>query len=248
VLPPSGVTSPRIAVSGATTALVRRTTMRKAFLAPWDPMVEQMWLYSLADAQRETGVEVHFSGLFITHHHSDVTPTRSNLPEFTRRFHRDMSCGLHTLLCARKYDAPRELFDDRRVLPLHGPPRHPRYYGQLERQNREHRVFLDALRDATLDDAEAVIAQMRIALNDRYPRPSLAGDTAAAVWAKRPALPDDRAQMRAEVTELAARIERDQKLEHTIAWRYAVENALIKRSYLTIERSAKVLSGFHSGN
>jgi hypothetical protein len=107
------VTSPRIAVSGATTALVRRTTMRKAFLAPWDPMVEQMWLYSLADAQRETGVEVHFSGLFITHHHSDVTPTRSNLPEFTRRFHRDMSCGLHTLLCARKYDAPRELFDDR---------------------------------------------------------------------------------------------------------------------------------------
>jgi hypothetical protein len=46
------VTEPRIVVSGATTALVRRTTMRKAFLAPWDPMVEDLWLYSLAYALR----------------------------------------------------------------------------------------------------------------------------------------------------------------------------------------------------
>jgi hypothetical protein len=87
--------------------------MRKAFLAPWHPMVKQIWLYSLADAQRETDVDVHYSGLFITHHHTDVTPNSDNLPEFTRRFHRDLSCGLHTLLCKEKYDAPRELFDDR---------------------------------------------------------------------------------------------------------------------------------------
>lgn len=26
--------------------------MRKAFLAPWDPMVEDLWLYSLAYALR----------------------------------------------------------------------------------------------------------------------------------------------------------------------------------------------------
>jgi hypothetical protein len=31
---------------GATTALVRRTTLREAFLAPWDPMVEQIYLYA----------------------------------------------------------------------------------------------------------------------------------------------------------------------------------------------------------
>ncbi len=109
----TAVTDPRIVVAGATTALVRRTTLRKAFLAPWDPMVEQIWLYALADAQRETDVDVHFSGLFVTHHHTDVTPTTNNLPEFTRRFHRDLSCGLHTLLCEHKYDAPHELLDDR---------------------------------------------------------------------------------------------------------------------------------------
>jgi hypothetical protein len=66
---------PRIVVAGATTALTRRTTLRKAFLAPWHPMVADCWLYSLADAQRETGVAVHFSGLFITHHHTDVGGT-----------------------------------------------------------------------------------------------------------------------------------------------------------------------------
>ena len=44
-----------------------------------------------ADAQRETDVEVHFSGLVVTHHHTDVTPTRNNLPEFNRLFHRDPS-------------------------------------------------------------------------------------------------------------------------------------------------------------
>jgi hypothetical protein len=76
-------------------------------------MVEQIWLYALADAQRETDVDVHFSGMYVTHHHTDVTPSSNNLPEFTRRFHRDLSCGLHTLLCEHKYDAPRELFDDR---------------------------------------------------------------------------------------------------------------------------------------
>jgi hypothetical protein len=107
------MTTPRIVVAGATMALTRRTVLRKAFLAPWDPMVDQMWLYALADAARETEVAVHFSGCDINHHHTDVTGTRDNLPEFTRRFHRDLSCGLHTLLCARKYDAPRELFDDR---------------------------------------------------------------------------------------------------------------------------------------
>lgn len=29
---------------------------------------------------------------------------------------------------------------DYAVLVLHGPPHHPRFYGQLERQNREHRA------------------------------------------------------------------------------------------------------------
>jgi transposase len=134
------------------------------------------------------------------------------------------------------------------VLPLHGPPHHPRYYGQLERQNREHRPYLDALADARLDEARIALEDMRFALNDLYPRPSLAGRTAGALWTERPRLSDDRSVLRDEVTELAARIERDQELEHSIAWRFAVENALSKRGYLIIERRAEVLSGFNGDN
>jgi hypothetical protein len=38
------VTAAGIYVSGATTSLVRRTTLRKAFLAPWHPLVNQIIL------------------------------------------------------------------------------------------------------------------------------------------------------------------------------------------------------------
>jgi hypothetical protein len=109
------VTAPRIVVPGATTAITRRTTLRKAFLGPWHPLVSDCWLYALADAQRHTEVAVHHSTLVVNHHHTSVTPTHANLPEFVRRFHRDFSCALHALLCAHRYDAPRELFDDRQA-------------------------------------------------------------------------------------------------------------------------------------
>ena len=93
--------------------MTRRTVLRKAFLGPWDPLVDDAILYSMADAQRHTGVAIHTSVRVISHMHNTGTPEQDNLPEFTRRFHRDVSCSLHTLLCDRKYDAPRELFDDR---------------------------------------------------------------------------------------------------------------------------------------
>ena len=104
---------PGIYVAGATTAITRRTVLRKAFLAPWDPRVSEVLAYSLADAQRATGVAVHQFVPVVSHYHGDVTPRSDNLPEFLRRLNRDISCGLHTLLCQQRYDAPRELFDDR---------------------------------------------------------------------------------------------------------------------------------------
>ncbi len=36
---------------------------------------------------------MHFSGLDITHHHTDATPSRENLPEFTARLHREWKTG-----------------------------------------------------------------------------------------------------------------------------------------------------------
>jgi hypothetical protein len=101
-------------VSGATTAITRRTNMRKAFLAPWHPLVRDIWLYSIALAQHATDVAVHLGSLVVTHHHVDVTPSKDNLPEFTRRLHHDMSCALNTLLSNERYDSPRELWDGRR--------------------------------------------------------------------------------------------------------------------------------------
>lgn len=66
--------------------------------------------------------------------------------------------------CARTPEVDR-LLQRYQVLALHGPPRHPYYYGQLERQNREHRAWESTLDAATQDElAEAAFA-MRTALN-----------------------------------------------------------------------------------
>ena len=107
------VTAPRIVVRGATMALTRRTTFRKAFLADWAPEVDGVWLYALADAAREHRVAVHHAVRVVTHHHLTVTLTEPNLGAFLRRFHRELSCGLNVLLAAYGFDAPMSVFDAR---------------------------------------------------------------------------------------------------------------------------------------
>jgi len=111
--PAFGVTAPRVIVRGATTALTRRTNLRKAFLAPWHQDVGDIYLYALADAQRHTGVAIHQAVPVISHHHMIVTPSSDNLPSFTKRAHEDISCGLNVLLAHHRYDAPGEIFDGR---------------------------------------------------------------------------------------------------------------------------------------
>lgn len=108
-----GVTAPRIIVRGATTALTRRATCRKAFLGPWHPEVARSWLYALAAAQRRTGVAVHHAAVVVNHHHLTVTPSRDNLPEFVRAFHVELSRALNALLEREGYGTPGEVFDGR---------------------------------------------------------------------------------------------------------------------------------------
>ena len=55
---------------------------------------------------------------------------------------------LDRIACQRTPDVHR-LLTEYEVLPLHGPPRHPYYYGQLERQNREHRAWQRTLGTVT---------------------------------------------------------------------------------------------------
>lgn len=107
------MTHQRIVVRGATLALTRRTMYRKAFLAPWDPLVPDIWTYALADAQRHTGVAVHSTTLCITHHHTEVGLEEPALAELLGRVHGDTSCALNALLIKNRYDAPRTIFDKR---------------------------------------------------------------------------------------------------------------------------------------
>jgi len=60
-----------------------------------------------------------------------------------------------------------------RVLVLHGPPRRPQYYGQLERQNAEHRAWLDACGPLHDDELAERLAEMKATLNALWPRRTL---------------------------------------------------------------------------
>jgi hypothetical protein len=121
------------------------------------------------------------------------------------------------------------------VLVLHGPPRHPRYYGQLERQNREHRAWLDAHGAVDPDDLADVSEQLRRRLNILWRRPTLGWQTAQERWNQRPKLAVDRCALREEVRERAARIRQDSTPSDApcdLAERLAIEHALTTRGYL----------------
>ncbi len=76
-------------------------------------MVRDIWLYSLADAARQTNTDVHMSTLVVNHHHTTATPNEDNFPEFLRRLHRDASRGINALLREVGYDVPHHVFDKR---------------------------------------------------------------------------------------------------------------------------------------
>src|SRR5262249_49139082 len=106
---------------------------------------------------------------------------------------------------------PRVLtyLDAHGILVLYGPPRHPEYYGQLERQNREHRCWLAVHRGGDAEELRHLCASMLSALNTRWPRRALGWRTPAAVWATRKLIPHDlRACFRQEVYDRAQRLER----------------------------------------
>jgi len=109
------MTQPRIMVPGATLVLRGRTTMRKAFLGVWHPLVDECWLYPLAEVQRRSEAAIHGATPLPNHHHVDATPTQANLPEFIALAHRDIRSSLNTLLAQEGYDQPHELFDDRQT-------------------------------------------------------------------------------------------------------------------------------------
>lgn len=139
----------------------------------------------------------------------------------------------------KAHDAPGvlELLRANKVLLLHGPPHHPGYYGQLERQNREHRAWLSDRLD--VGDLPGTCDRMLNALNCEWPRRSLSWQTAQQVWARRPAVEIDRDALREEVEDRAARIRRQAEGRAAVvamAERLAIESALQQRGFLRWER------------
>jgi transposase InsO family protein len=125
-----------------------------------------------------------------------------------------------------------ELLREHGVLVLHGPPRHPQYYGQHERQNRDHQAWLDGVPHA--DDAELEEAMQRMlrALNGVWRRPALGWRTPSEAWQARRTADVDRATLRDEVLERAQYLHeklRDRSDAEELAKRLAIERALEDR-------------------
>lgn len=160
-----------------------------------------------------------------------------------RALEHDLDCAgtplVYRLDRARCHDTRpvRELLAAHRVLVLHGPPHHPGYYGQLERQNREHRAWVER---APADGAplEARLPTMIDRLNRLWPRRSLGWTTAAAVWRARPPLNIDHIALHEEVMDRAMRIARTLNVRGQpadLVERLAIEQTLARMGYLRQE-------------
>jgi transposase len=136
---------------------------------------------------------------------------------------------------AKAHDAPEvhEILAHHHILLLHGPPHCPRFYGQLERQNREHRAWADELGELPAEQVQERLEAIMQALNTLWRRRSLDWQTAAEAWDHRLILQVDRAALRDEVEERAARIRRQNRSDTAdLAQRLAIEQALETRGYL----------------
>jgi transposase InsO family protein len=138
---------------------------------------------------------------------------------------------------ARAHDAPivMRVLEEHQVLMLHGPPRYPCFYGQLERQNREHRAWLDALADPHGQPMQALLEQMIHCLNTLWPRHALGWKTAAQAWNARSDICIDRHAFKKEVQSRARHLERHIDLRAKPAdliERLAIEQTLGNLGYL----------------
>jgi transposase-like protein len=138
---------------------------------------------------------------------------------------------------AKQHATPRvtDVLDAHGVLVLHGPPHCPRYYGQLERQNREHQAWLTSLGLVSVEQLVSQCALMQSAFNDELPRRSLGWLTASEVWGKRADLNVDRLAFREEVEQLRRKLDEEQQGQWPYAdaaQRFAIEATLKQHGLL----------------
>lgn len=142
---------------------------------------------------------------------------------------------------ARAHDSPlvKNILHEHQVLMLHGPPRYPCFYGQLERQNREHRAWLAALLDPLGMPMQQLLERMIHCLNTLWPRRSLDWRTAAQAWNARSDIHIDRHAFKKEVQDRARHLERHIDLRAKpadLVERLAIEQTLENLGYLQRQR------------
>lgn len=133
----------------------------------------------------------------------------------------------------------RELLDRHGVLLLHGPAYYPRFYGQLERQNREHRAWLNTLGSIEPGQLDSEAEKMIAALNTRWPRRRLGWLTPNEAWKMETPPNIDRQSLRDEVADRAARLACHlpaQRYPKDLATRLAIEQALTNRGLLNFQK------------
>ena len=138
---------------------------------------------------------------------------------------------------ARSHNSPlvKKILEEHQVLMLHGPPRYPCFYGQLERQNREHRAWLAALAKPGGEPMQALLGQMIYCLNRLWPRRSLGWKTAAEAWDAKSDIQVDRRSFKKEVQDRARYLERHIDLRAKpadLVERLAIEQTLANLGYL----------------
>ena len=126
-----------------------------------------------------------------------------------------------------------------RVLLLQGPPYYPQYYGQLERQNAEHRAWWDRRQPALLAPQQE-LDFMKTAFNDLWLRRKLGWSNATQRWQARSPLVDDRDELRDDVERRATHL-RASSLPNDLAMRLAIEQALTTRGHLRVTPGRQLL-------
>lgn len=186
------------------------------------------WLLVAADAS----IPFRTTGLVVEHYDG---------PSVALALEHDITC--HGAPLAYRFDRWRAhvcsevlaVLNRHGVLVLHGPAYYPRFYGQLERQNGEQRVILDAFGLLAPDELSRRVDSMLEDLNCIWPRKALGWRTPREVWDNRPRVEENRVLFQNEVRERAARIATPSTTHDRpkdFFERIAFERALEQRGYL----------------
>lgn len=190
-------------------------------------------LYALIAAD----AAIPYRTMLVCAEHYDAALVRRALEQDIQRHGAPLVLRLDRASC---HETPqvRELLEQHGVLVLHGPTHYPGYYGQLERQNREHRMWMRSATKQSSEETERCLGQMLRAVNALWPRSTLRWKTAEQVWQERQPTLIDRAALREEVQVRAQRIARDQRSRGAsadLAERLAIERTLERRGYLRLQ-------------